>query len=219
MNLISLILVVCFVLLSVWLSYSLWRTNRQNALLREKNRQLQARIAVIEGQLQQALQQISEYEKSDSATDGLLERAVQGLVALGTPGIVLLVAVSSSGFVGAAALTSGLATLGGPFGMVGGIGVLLLLLLVSKALTNYGFSKMSTLVVRGLVAKGLSIDGIRDQVDRLPKWLISNELRTGIEGVLRENQDDNRSAGHGNRTTGESALDQVLANSHEVRGR
>lgn len=219
MRFISLILVFCFVPLFVWLVYSLLRTNRRNILLCDENRWLKARAAVIEAQLQQALQQISEYENSDSATDGLLEKAVQGLVALGTPGIVLLVAVSSSGFVGAAALTSGLAALGGPFGMVGGIGVLLLLVLVSKALTNYGFSKMSTLVVRGLLAKGLSIDGIRGQVDGLPKWLMSNELRTGIEGVLRENRDDDRNTDHGNRSTSNNRLDQVLANSDEVRGR
>jgi uncharacterized protein YjeT (DUF2065 family) len=45
--------------------------------------------------------------------------------------------------------------------MVGGIGVLLLLVLVSEGLTNYGFPKTSTLVVTRLVANDLSIDGIR----------------------------------------------------------
>lgn len=56
-----------------------------------------------------ALEQLPE-----SRDDGLFQRAVEGLVALGVPGLVLLVSVAVSGYAGAAALTSALAALGGP---------------------------------------------------------------------------------------------------------
>lgn len=60
-----------------------------------------------------------------------MDYIVQKIVALGIPGIVLLVAMAASGWAGAAAITTALATLGGPFGMIGGIAMLGVLVIVS----------------------------------------------------------------------------------------
>lgn len=56
-----------------------------------------------------------------------MDRLVSKIAALGVPGLVLLVAMSATGYAGAAALTTALAALGGPLGMLGGIAVLGLL--------------------------------------------------------------------------------------------
>jgi hypothetical protein len=181
-----LIFTLSLAFVSIWLGYLLLRSKRQSLLLKDDNVRLNEQIVVLEEQLQQALQKIHGDEETDSTTDGLLEKAVRGLVALGVPGIVLLVAVATSGFAGAAALTTALAALGGPFGMLGGIGVLGILVIVSRAVAKYGLPKISKLVIRGLVAKGYSMNAIRTHISKYPRWAITNDLRKGIEKLLRE---------------------------------
>jgi hypothetical protein len=172
----------------VGLIFFAWRMRTQNALLALELQRLREQASVLQKHLEEALLKITEQEKLDSTTDGLLERVVQGLVALGIPGLVLLVAVATSGFAGAAALTTALAALGGPLGMIGGIGVLMLLVLASQALARYGLPRVSRPVVKGLLAAGHSPQAIRDQVRKYPQWIISGELRKKIEEVLSENE-------------------------------
>ncbi len=137
-------------------------------------------------QLGDMLLGIAEKGKTTISASGLLEKSVKGLVALGIPGLILLVAMATSGYAGAAAMTSALATLGGPLGMIGGLGVLGFLVLVSRALANYGLPKVSELVVKGLLAKGHSRKSIHDQVFKYPSWIISGDLRSKIEEVLSQ---------------------------------
>src|ERR1039458_10138998 len=110
------------------------RLNTANAALTSQLKACLLQIDVLQRQLAEAVQKLAQYVEADAKSngDGLFQMAVEGLVALGVPGLVLLIAVSVSGLAGAAALTSALAALGGPFGMVGAIGVLLLLVLVSE---------------------------------------------------------------------------------------
>ncbi|MFM6039787.1 MAG: hypothetical protein ACKPBB_18935 [Sphaerospermopsis kisseleviana] len=49
-----------------------------------------------------------------------MDKIVDKIAALGVPGLVLVVAMAFTGWAGAAAITTGLAVLGGPFGMLGG---------------------------------------------------------------------------------------------------
>jgi len=49
-----------------------------------------------------------------------MDEAVRKIAALGLPGVVLLIAMATTGFTGAAAITAALAMLG-PGGMIGGI--------------------------------------------------------------------------------------------------
>ncbi|MFC1604405.1 hypothetical protein ACFL5F_05185 [Planctomycetota bacterium] len=71
----------------------------------------------------------------------MLDKVVTKIVALGVPGLVLLVAMAASGWAGGAAIVTALAILGGPLGMLGGIFVLGVLVLISNALAKYGFRK------------------------------------------------------------------------------
>lgn len=97
-----------------------------------------------------------------------MDKVVQKLVALGIPGLVLLVVVATSGLAGGAALVAALAFLGGPFGMLGGIAVLGILALVSDAVAEHGMPKIFKAVVVDLEKKGHSKDEIREKIHGFP---------------------------------------------------
>ena len=67
-----------------------------------------------------------------------MDKIFDNIAALGVPALVLVVAMATSGYVGVAAITTALAALGGPIGMIGGIGMLIILSLISKALAQKG---------------------------------------------------------------------------------
>lgn len=171
--------VMCLVLL-----IAVWRLKRVNSVLASQLEAAQRQGKILEKQLAEAIEKLAAHESDKPISVGLFQKAVEALVALGVPGLVLLVEVSSSGFVGAAALTSALAALGGPFGMLGGIGVLLSLVIVSKALTQFGLPKMAEAVIRGLMAKGESAESIRKKINSIPKWVVTDDLRAKILEVL-----------------------------------
>jgi hypothetical protein len=114
----------------------------------------------------------------------LFKKAVGALVGLGVPGLVLLAVMAASGFAGAAAITSALATLGGPVGMLGGIADLIALGLASRALAEYGYPKVAEAVVRGLIAKGESQDSILRKLDSVPRWVVSEAARAKVLSSL-----------------------------------
>jgi hypothetical protein len=77
-----------------------------------------------------------------------LDKIVARLVALGIPGLVLVSIVYFVGPAGGATIITALALLGGPLGMMGGIAVLVLSVLVSKVLAEYGFEKVFVAVLK-----------------------------------------------------------------------
>lgn len=97
-----------------------------------------------------------------------MDKVVEKLVALGVPGLVLLVVIGTSGLAGGAAIVAALAALGGPFGMLGGIAVLGIMTLVSGAVAKYGVEAIFKAVVKGLVEKGTSKPEIRRQISNYP---------------------------------------------------
>jgi uncharacterized membrane protein len=97
-----------------------------------------------------------------------LDKVVEKLVALGVPGLVLLVAIATMGVSGGAAIVSALAFLGGPFGMMGGIAVLGIIGLVSQGIASYGVESIFKGVVEGLRAKGKTHEQIRVELESYP---------------------------------------------------
>ena len=91
--------------------------------------------------------------------------------------MVLLAVMSISGFAGAAALTAGLAILGGPLGMLGGIAVLGLLAVMSQALAEYGFDALFPAVISGLLNKGVSREEIESNIRKYP---LGDDLRNKL---------------------------------------
>lgn len=82
------------------------------------------------------------------------DKLVSMIAGLGVPGLVLLFAMYLTGFAGAAAITTALAALGGPAGMLGGIGVLVLLGFMSKGLAAWGLEKIAIAVMQKLIENG-----------------------------------------------------------------
>jgi uncharacterized membrane protein len=98
----------------------------------------------------------------------VMDYIVQKIVALGIPGIVLLVAMAASGWAGAAAITTALATLGGPFGMIGGIAMLGVLVIVSDGIAKYGFEKLLKASINEMEKRGTSSTDIIRKVQSYP---------------------------------------------------
>ena len=104
------------------------------------------------------------------------------IAALGVPGLVLVVAMTDTGYTGAAALTTALAALG-PGGMLGGVATLGVGVLVSDAVTKYGAQTIFLEVTKELNRRGETTKTILAKVERMP---LSLELKTKIRGSLEE---------------------------------
>ncbi len=114
-----------------------------------------------------------------------LDSVASKVAAFGIPGLVLVAAMAFTGFAGAAALTTALAALGGPLGMLGGIAALGVMFLISQALTNYGFDALFTAVIRELHKEGLSNADINAKIDSYP---ISANLKRKLKDALLRTQ-------------------------------
>ena len=68
------------------------------------------------------------------------------IASLGVPGLVLWVMIATSGFAGGAALTTALASLGGPFGMLGGLALLAILAKYGKEIASIGLDGLGILL-------------------------------------------------------------------------
>ncbi len=115
-----------------------------------------------------------------------LDKLAEKIAALGIPGLVLLIVLTTSGFYGAAALTSSLALLGGPLGMLGGIAVLGLLVLISNGVATYGSEAVVKKVVENLKKEGLAKDEVLKKVDSYP---ISKTLNLTIKEYIETSWD------------------------------
>ena len=87
-----------------------------------------------------------------------------------------------TGFTGAAAITTGLAALGGPLGMLGGIALLVILGLIGRALAQYGFEAVFKGVLNRLKANGMTNDEIKTTVDGY--WFVSSDLRRKLNDYV-----------------------------------
>lgn len=119
-----------------------------------------------------------------------MDSIVNKIVALGVPGLVLLVAMGIVGWSGAAAITTSLALLGGPIGMIGGIGLLVLLGLIANAISEYGMERVYRAVLAGLREKGLTKQDILNTIEGYP---ITRGLKAKLKEYIRQQPGDDRS--------------------------
>ena len=111
-----------------------------------------------------------------------MDKLISKIVALGIPGLVLLVAISATGLAGGAATVAALAVLGGPLGMFGGLVLLAIIILIADGITQYGFRKIFEGVVKGLQGKGISKKEILDKIEHYP---ISRNLKLRLKNLLK----------------------------------
>lgn len=111
-----------------------------------------------------------------------MDKLVSKIVALGVPGLVLLVAISATGLAGAAAITDALAAIG-PAGILGGVATLILAALISQGLSEWGFDAIFSAVVKELYAKGESKESILQKIE---KYKISKSLKRKLREDLEK---------------------------------
>lgn len=109
-----------------------------------------------------------------------MEKLVSKLAALGVPGLVLLIAVSTSGLAGGAAIVAALSALG-PGGIIGGIVILGLIGLIAHGLTEYGVEKISCALIKELLKKGETKESI---LEKIAKYPISKSLKRHLKEVV-----------------------------------
>ena len=105
-----------------------------------------------------------------------MEKIVSKIAALGVPGLVLLVAVSTTGYAGGAAIITALAALG-PGGIIGGIATLGVIGLITQGITEYGMEAIFCAVVKELLEQGESKGSILEKVEKYP---ISKSLKSRL---------------------------------------
>lgn len=118
-----------------------------------------------------------------------LDKIVEKVVALGVPGLVLVIVIATTGLAGGAAIVAALAALGGPFGMMGGLAVLGLLVLISHAIAEYGVEIVANRVIQGLLKNGMSKEEIIKKLDNY--WFLSNSLKKKLKDMVKDYQVDN----------------------------
>ncbi|QEA51601.1 hypothetical protein [Leuconostoc lactis] len=104
-----------------------------------------------------------------------MDELIKKIMGFGVPGIILIIAMSLSGYAGAAALTVALASLG-PFGMLGGIAFLGAIGFSADKITEYGIEKIAKSVVRERL-KTQSKDELKKEIR---KYYISKSMKLKI---------------------------------------
>jgi hypothetical protein len=117
----------------------------------------------------------------------IMDKVVGKIVALGVPGLVLLMAIEATGLAGAAALTTALAAIG-PFGMLGGIATLGLIVVVSQGIIEYGFETLFKQVVKELIKNGETKESILSKIN---SYWVSKSLKLKLVEVLEKNWNEN----------------------------
>lgn len=116
-----------------------------------------------------------------------MDKIVGKIVALGVPGLVLLMAIEATGLAGAAALTTALAAIG-PFGMLGGIATLGIIVVVSQGIIEYGFETLFKQVVKELIKNGETKESILSKIN---SYWVSKSLKLKLVEVLEKNWNEN----------------------------
>lgn len=109
-----------------------------------------------------------------------MDEIVRKIVALGLPGIILLITMATTGLTGAAAITAALAMLG-PGGMIGGIAFLGVIGLASESLSKYGLSEILKAVYLDRRKNGESEEKLCSEINGL--W-ISDDLKRELNDAL-----------------------------------
>lgn len=113
-----------------------------------------------------------------------MDELVSRLAGLGVAGLVLVGLVATSSYVGAVAITTSLAFLGGPFGMIGGAVALSLIAAISSVIAKVGVESLAKAVVQQLKGSGKSEASIIQEINSFP--MITNGLRAQLREYVRQ---------------------------------
>lgn len=110
-----------------------------------------------------------------------LDELGRKLASLGTPALLFAVAASTAagmGLAGGAVVTTALAMLGGPLGMLGGLAALGLLTVIADSVSKYGIEAVLVSTFSAQREEGATLGEIHQQIDALP---LSEELKLKLK--------------------------------------
>ncbi|MEH2195003.1 MAG: hypothetical protein V7K98_20510 [Nostoc sp.] len=108
-----------------------------------------------------------------------MDEIVKKLAGLGLPGIILVVLTVSSGG-SSAAVAAAITALGGPFGIVGGIGLLGLITVLGDTVAGYGIEA----VLKAIYAERSKTESVRYLLKEIKDLPISEELKLKLKNQL-----------------------------------
>ncbi|SVE25214.1 uncharacterized protein METZ01_LOCUS478068 [marine metagenome] len=106
-----------------------------------------------------------------------IDTIVNKIAWLGVPALVLLITMAISPWFGGAAFMWALAALGGPFGVIVGVAVLIVISKYANRITDYGIEKVINLVVGRMNQNGKPKSEIIDEINN---YKISSKLKKKI---------------------------------------
>ena len=112
-----------------------------------------------------------------------IDTMINKIAWLGVPALVLLITMAISPYFGGAAIMWALSVLGGPFGAIVGIGILIVISRYASQITEYGIEKVIILVVRRMGKNGKSKSDIINEINN---YKISNKLKQKIINYLEK---------------------------------
>ncbi|MCK9308998.1 MAG: hypothetical protein M0P99_01850, partial [Candidatus Cloacimonetes bacterium] len=80
--------------------------------------------------------------------------------------------------------TVALATLGGPWGILGGIAALGVMTLIANAIAQFGIDAVAKAVVDGLLKNGMSQQQVIDQIYGVPGIILSKRIKEKCKGYI-----------------------------------
>ncbi|GAX34040.1 hypothetical protein [Nodularia sp. NIES-3585] len=107
-----------------------------------------------------------------------MDEIVKKIAGLGFPGILVLLAAASGG--GSTAIVSLITALGGPFGLIGGLGVLGMLVSVGDVIAGYGIET----IVKNVYAERSKTESVRFLLKEIKDLPITDELKLTLKNQL-----------------------------------
>ena len=110
-----------------------------------------------------------------------MDEVVRKVAALGLPGVILLIAMATTGFTGAAAITAALAMLG-PFGMIGGIAFLGVVGIAADGLSKFGLEALLVGIYKERQEEGESKASLCKEIKGL---MVSSDLKRKLKAEVK----------------------------------
>ncbi|MCW5314095.1 hypothetical protein GTQ43_09845 [Nostoc sp. KVJ3] len=108
-----------------------------------------------------------------------MDEIVKKLAGLGLPGVILVVLAATSGG-SSAAVAAALTALGGPFGIIGGIGLLGLITVLGDTVAGYGIEA----ILKAVYAERSKTESVRYLLKEIKDLPITEELKLKLKNQL-----------------------------------
>ncbi|MEH2239780.1 hypothetical protein [Nostoc sp.] len=108
-----------------------------------------------------------------------MDEIVKKLAGLGLPGVILVILTVTSGG-SSAAVAAAITALGGPFGIVGGIGILGLITVLGDTVAGYGIEA----VLKAVYTERSKTESVRFLLKEIKDLPISEELKLKLKNHL-----------------------------------